>query len=270
MKILLLITEINLLFYKLIKLLLTTKKIVFVFQAGKVGSHSACNFLKESERVIVFHDHHFSLTHNKMRNKKYLDIRALYLAFLLGKRINIITPIREPIERNISMFFNQILTMPKLYKLNKKFKFNRARLRQKFIAEFNHEYFLNWFQNNILNNFHIDVYSKPFNKKKGYQTYDWHNIDENKLKADHHENFINRKKNIRILIYQSELNNNIKKKIIANFLNIQLKTKFKNVNLTSKKYKNFSIKNVRNDIKKTLPIKLINYYLISKFRRHFY
>ena len=168
------------------------------------------------------------------------------------------------------MFFNQILTMPKLYKLNKKFKFNRARLRQKFIAEFNHEYFLNWFQNNILNNFHIDVYSKPFNKKKGYQTYDWHNIDENKLKADHHENFINRKKNIRILIYQSELNNNIKKKIIANFLNIQLKTKFKNVNLTSKKYKNFSIKNVRNDIKKTLPIKLINYYLISKFRRHFY
>ena len=44
MKILLLITEINLLFYKLIKLLLTTKKIVFVFQAGKVGSHSVCNF----------------------------------------------------------------------------------------------------------------------------------------------------------------------------------------------------------------------------------
>ena len=168
------------------------------------------------------------------------------------------------------MFFNQMLTMPKLYKFNKKFKFNRARLRQKFITEFNHEYFLNWFQNNILNNFHIDVYSKPFNKKKGYQTYDWHNFDENKLKADHHENFINRKKNIRILIYQSELNNNIKKKIIANFLNIQLNTKLENVNLTSKKYKNFSIKYIRNDIKKTLPIKLINYYLVSKFSRHFY
>lgn len=106
--------------------------------------------------------------------------------------------------------------------------------------------------------------------KKGYQTYDWHNIDENKLKADHHENFINRKKNIRILIYQSELNNNIKKKIIANFLNIQLNSKLKNVNLTSKKYNDFSIKYIRNDIKKTLPIKLINYYLVSKFRRHFY
>ena len=72
--------------------------------------------------------------------------------------------------------------------------------------------------------------------KKGYQTYDWHNIDENKLKADHHENFINRK-NIRILIYQSELNNNIKKKIIANFLNIQLKQNSKMLILRQKNIK---------------------------------
>ena len=78
------------------------------------------------------------------------------------------------------------------------------------------------------------------------------------------------KKNIRILIYQSELNNNIKKKIIANFLNIQLNTKLKNVNLTEKKYNDLSIKYIRNEIKKTLPMKLINYYLFSKFNKHFY
>ena len=78
------------------------------------------------------------------------------------------------------------------------------------------------------------------------------------------------KKNIRILIYQSELNNNIKKKIIANFLNIQLNAKLKNVNLTEKKYNDLSIKYIRNEIKKTLPMKLINYYLFSKFNKHFY
>ena len=46
--------------------------------------HIVLVIFKESE-VIVFHDHHFSLTHNKMRIKIPKDIRALYLAFLLGE-----------------------------------------------------------------------------------------------------------------------------------------------------------------------------------------
>ena len=220
------------LFFAFFKIYFTWKKIVFIFQMGKVGSQTINHSLKKVNNLMVFHDHSFSIKQSTERNKNYILIRALYLCMIFKRKIFVICPIRNPLRRNLSMFINQILLYPSFYGISKNSlnKQSLSKLSTIFNTKFDHEYAFNWIDFNILTNFNIDVYQKKFNKKLGFQTYDHNTFNLDKLKINHNENLIGRRKNIELLIIKSEIPNKSKIKIISNFLKIKknLKIDFKN------------------------------------------
>jgi hypothetical protein len=269
MKPILVIIETLILIYKFFGIILSFKKNIFIYQMGKVGSQTIHKALKATNKFNVLHDHHYSSWQKKIRNKKYLDLRAMHLSNIFGKKIFIICPIRNPFKRNISMFFNQLISIPKLYGSISKKKMNYLFISNKFINQFDHEYAFNWIDFNILTSFNIDVYSKKFDKKKGFQTYDYKNTNKDLMKANHLENFINKNKNIKILVYKSELNNKKKKNIINKFLNENLKIDLSKINVTKdkkllNKFYNHFIKTFK------FPKKLRIKYEESKFYKKFY
>ena len=254
-----------------LKIYFSFKKVVFVFQMGKVGSQTINHTLKKIGNLMVFHDHSFSIKQSRERNKNYILIRALYLCMIFKKKIYVICPIRDPLKRNLSMFINQILLYPSFYGVSKN-SLNRqsiSKLSNIFNSKFDHEYAFNWMDLNILLNFNIDVYQKKFDKKKGFQTYNYKSFNLEKIKINHNENLIEKKKNIELLIIKSELSNKSKIKIISNFLKIKNK-----ININIKNQTEPKISNHKNLIRFKKFYKLTNRlkikYSESRFYKNFY
>lgn len=164
---------------------------VFVYQMGKVGSKSIYKSLYRQYSGVVLNAHHFNPNHADWR------IRRLYHWVIDQEMpLNVISPIREPIARNVSAFFQNFKKFTGVHCINSNFSLEE--LKGIFLAKFNHKMPLQWFDKNIKANFGIDVYVNSF-PKCGYATYSH--------------------KNIRLLVMMAEINNNEKAKAIKDFLN---------------------------------------------------
>ena len=141
---------------------------VFVWQMGKVGSKSIYYSLLRQYPGAVLHAHRLSATHEEP------EIRRLYRwAVVQKKPLDIISLTREPIGRNVSAFFENFGRDTGVS--YEQASFSLEELKALFLANYEHDTPLQWFDNNIRKHFGIDVYATPY-PENGTATYFHRNV----------------------------------------------------------------------------------------------
>ncbi len=157
---------------------------VLIYQMGKVGSSALEKSIPNS---IHLHDLmsieaykqispvRAQLYKPKTSHLKRLLKRTIITSMLKRKRhVRIISLVREPIARNISMLFQSLpfWMADKYLKDDSAVRSERPQLlHETFENHVNHNYPLEWFDNEIKVLTGIDVFSQPFNHECGYQIY---------------------------------------------------------------------------------------------------
>jgi hypothetical protein len=142
---------------------------ILVYQSGKVGSASIIHSLIDMN-INCVHLHKLSLFHNKLSG-----------IFENSKTIKIITLVREPINRALSLFFEGI------YYIFSKGSFAEEGSYVNKIIEFlkKHSiYTLGWFDNELKTIFGIDIYAHPFDREKGYSIIKQGNVEVLAMKLE--------------------------------------------------------------------------------------
>lgn len=221
---------------------------IFVCQMGKVGSRSIVESLEKNYPGVVLHGHLISR----------MDWRVQYTIDWVneGHPLKIISPVRDPISRNVSAFFHFI--EGRVGHASDKSDLSVTELTESFLKDpdpcemednktmMEHSLPLQWFDNNIKKYFGIDVYSTPFPDSKSVT-------------------FSNN--NIELLVLRIDVTDKEKERLIKDFIGAT-EFKLKNTNIGgsknySKKYKEFINKAV-------LPEHYLNEMCNSKYFKHFY
>ncbi|MFZ7127495.1 MAG: putative capsular polysaccharide synthesis family protein [Desulfobacterales bacterium] len=111
--------------------------------------------------------------------------------------VYVICPIREPISRNISAFF-QNFNLDTGLNFSDKNEWLEDEMLDLFLKHYTHNICLEWFDTNLRTTFGVDVFSQPF-------------PIENKWKIYKH-------KSIRILVYRSDLDRSSQLDLISQFI----------------------------------------------------
>ncbi|QRM89035.1 hypothetical protein FG167_07225 [Lacinutrix sp. WUR7] len=156
-----------------------TKKPIIIHTMGKVGSLSVYTSLKRSLATTpIFHTHNLNVKEVKkdvlfcFENGVYPGSRSP--VFLIDKYIlkkqrpfKVITLFRDPIERNISAFFDAfqiyVGVSPEGYQGDLK------TLEKLFFQQLPHAYPLQWYEDYMLKDLDFDVYTQDFDAEAGFQ-----------------------------------------------------------------------------------------------------
>ncbi|WP_281556612.1 putative capsular polysaccharide synthesis family protein [Thalassomonas sp. RHCl1] len=162
---------------------------VFIYQMGKVGSTSLEHSLANAVHVHAFYSQNhtcpvrlqglakFGIRHIFYRAKQEVLNYLLRRAFKQRKKTKIITLVREPVARNVSMFFHDLdayLFAAFTNCVNSRAKPLATRsqgadlLMEVFNQEFNHQYPLDWFEQEFLPMTGINIYEHPFDSEQGF------------------------------------------------------------------------------------------------------
>ena len=162
---------------------------VFVYQMGKVGSTSLEKTIPNAIHVHAFYNANhtcpvrlkglakFGVKHFIYRLEQELMAYLLRRAFRSRRNTKIVTLVRNPQARNISMFFHDLdayLFSAHTNCVNSRKaplatrNQNPEILKEIFETEFDHDYPLNWFDREFKAMTGIDVYQYSFDKEKGY------------------------------------------------------------------------------------------------------
>ncbi len=230
---------------------------IIIFTMAKVGSLSVYFSLKK--RTInqsIFHIHSL----NEEEVKKGINLcfeNNIYPGskspvFLINKKIitkkkpyKIICLFRDPLERNISAFFD-------VFELNTGKKSTNyygsfESLKKLYHEKLTHVYPLNWFDRQFFESTNINVYNYDFNKEKGYQL-----IKNN---------------NVELLLINSNVDNKIKEALIADFCNLK-KFELKNWNVSSEKEYATNYKDFKKSMRFTKEY--LNKMYNSNYVQHFF
>ena len=220
---------------------------VMVFQMGKVGSASIYLSLCKQYKGAVSH------AHGDIDNPYYWRPHMMYVWLNNNGRLKIISPIRDPVGRNVSAFFHHVsgagntrdksnLSIEELVNV---FLDNPEQSGEKEMF-LDHEQPLNWFDENILRYFDIDVYEKPF-PESGIALYCSGNVE--------------------LLVIRQDIGDKQKEQAIREFLDLP-NFKLKNTNVGEQRdysslYSEFKKKAV-------LPGSYLDEMCASKYIKHFY
>ena len=213
---------------------------VLVYQMGKVGSSSIYHPLKKLYPGVVAHTHQFN------QNAWYWEVRKLHELFYSGKQkqFKIISLIREPVGRNMSEFFHRFTQYAGVP--IKKSTFSLEEIKDKFLENLNHDFPLDWFDDNFKHHFNIDVYKQPF-QDKGFEYY--HTED------------------VQVLLMKHDLADSKKEALINDFLKLEdFKIQVRNVG--DKKEYSSTYKKFKTEVK--LPDWYFDKMYNSKYYKHFY
>lgn len=221
---------------------------IFILQMGKVGSRSVTESLQNYHSGAVIHAH--------IMDDKDWGTQYIIDWVNNGNPIKIISPVRDPIGRNVSVFFHFV--EGRLGHTKDKSKLSVSELVDLFInnsdpdevevnkAMMDHDMPLEWFDKYIKKYFHIDVFASPY------------------LGSDY-KIFLN--DNVDLLVYRIDLDDKKKEEVIRDFLSIP-EFSLENTNIGSSKgysgkYKEFKECAV-------LPESYLDKMCESKYFRHFY
>ncbi len=241
-----------------IKLSIFTKDSpILVFTMAKVGSLSVYFSLKKwTTKQSIFHIH--SLNKEEVKegvqlcfdNNMYPGSKSP--VFLINKKIitkgkpyKIISLFRDPLERNISAFFD-------VFELHTgenpaDFKGDIETLKDLYYKKLKHDFPINWFEKQFFEATNIDVYRYDFNKEKGYK--------------------IIKKGNIELLLINSNVADKIKEELISDFCELKNFT-LKNRNVSSVKEYATYYKDFKNNIR--FSTAYLNKLYDSKYAQHFF
>lgn len=222
-------------------------EVIFIFTMGKVASSTIFVSLKEVYNS-VYHIHRLNLDNIEKIKQYHLsnglkqpgcDIVSSNLIKNNIKPTKIITLVREPISRNMSAYFeNYKIFDDKLNDIRKSI--------ERFTKNYHHKTPLNWFDSELKKSLDFDIFSNEFDKKNGYQTYSFEDIE--------------------YLVMKVELEDKIKQKALSKFLNNDIN--LINSNLSEEKgyiefYKKFKDSIIFDE-------KYVDTMYNSKYMKHFY
>lgn len=206
---------------------------ILIYQMGWCGSMSIFQAIKSSGYEPVYHMHTLNLDHP---NLSWRD-RKISKDFLGKRKVKIITMVRDPIKRNISHFW---YCLPAY---GGRPENSIENLTELFLKKEKHITPLIWFIEELRYMTGINVYSYPWNEEQNY-------IRINK-------------DNFEVLILKTETSNQIKEKILKDFLGFEVKIE-----------SNRNVKYDPNFVKFSSEIKLPLSYLEdmknSNYYQHFY
>jgi SAM-dependent methyltransferase len=149
------------------------KKIVLIYQMGKVGSSTYKALLKKNNNYQVYHLHRMNYSSNEVMIENYINNGNVKLAiqerewkeianYILTKKplLNVVTAVREPIARNISAYFQNLSESD--------FAKDTDGLIHSFLNNYPHTVPVNWFNEQFKKVFDIDIFDYPFNKNRGW------------------------------------------------------------------------------------------------------
>ena len=157
---------------------------VLIYQMGKVGSSSLASSIKNSFHVHNLYYSGFEMFPSPERAK--LELRGLsFLKYILrnyivrvaiffAPEVKIITLVREPISRNISMFFQALpFWLCRIYMSEREVvrTENEDVILKAFRKYYNHNLYKLWFDKELKRLTGFNIYNYKFNKDKGYQKY---------------------------------------------------------------------------------------------------
>jgi len=159
---------------------------VIVFQMGKVGSSSlsaSLRALRPPREVFQVHLlHELDLQEARVRDA-YTDptgtltqfVKARALADRLARddrRWTVISVVRDPVERNVSAFFEVITEfVPDVLERDDRGEITVAELAEVFLDRYEQSAPITWFQSQMAPVFGIDVLAEPFDRERGWSTY---------------------------------------------------------------------------------------------------
>ncbi len=260
--------------FKYYKKFYNSDDLIFVFQMGKVGSSTIIKSLDNINiNNIQVHSFYKEMNDTLYRNYKFYKdavhmkfIKRLkgyfstkYVASLVRKRFKnkktkIISLVRDPVSRDIAHYFQQIqFPIYEMYRenLEKKIYINSEYFGLDFFindyfTKFNHEFSINWFDDEFKKFTELDIYKYKFDKEKGYQIISEGNID--------------------LLLIKLEKLNEMSD-VIANFIGVD-KFEIINENISTDKWYNSIYKDFKNQIE--FDSDYIKKMYDSKLAKHFY
>lgn len=211
---------------------------VVLFQMGKVGSSSLQTTLTRYTNAPVYHAH----SYGKMAPSQQRDVRwrrTLHLP------VYVISPIREPIARNVSAFFQNFKrdTGLDLHQKN----WSVAELTALFLDHCRHNVCLEWHDAHLRPTFGIDVFAEPFPVERKWQTY--------------------RHGSVRCLIYRADLDHACQLEVVSDFLGCRVAAWDYANRSADKEYANIYDAFVESA---ALPEVYIKLMYESRFARHFW
>lgn len=213
---------------------------VLVYQMGKVGSSSIYHPLKKSYSGVVGHTHQFN------QEAWYLEVRKLHEMYYKNNlpRLKIVSLIREPIGRNVSEFFHRLKQYAGIDP--KKDSMSVEQLLENFLNNLDHDFALEWMDNNLKSHFGIDVYQHVF-PESGYAYYENQGVE--------------------VLLMKHDILDSVKEEQIRSFLSMpDFKMEQRNIG-SQKTYKNM-YKAFKENVR--LPHSYLNKMNSSKYFNHFY
>ncbi len=162
---------------------------IYIFQMGKVGSNSLKSTLYHKTKRLIVSTHRYE----KMNPKHQM---LLKWRKRLRLPVYVICPIRDPLSRNVSAFF-QTFKRDTGYEFSSQ-NWTLDELREMFLKHYRHNVCLEWFDQSFRPTFEIDVFSTPFPTDRKWQTY--------------------RQGMIKFLIYRTDIDHSTQLKVISRFL----------------------------------------------------
>lgn len=162
---------------------------VFIYQMGKVGSTALENSIEGAVHIHNFYSANhpcrvrlaglagFGWRYYLKRLAQECEMLVKRIAFKRRKHSKIVTLVRAPLERNISMFFHDLdCYLFALYSNCDRTPYPPAATRtqdptvlyEAFNKHFQHEYPLSWFDRELKRMTGVDIYSHPFDKHSGF------------------------------------------------------------------------------------------------------
>lgn len=161
---------------------------VFVYQLGKMGSTAVAHSLARAGVPEVFQVHVLHNLANSIRNhlKAEPEGRAALAHLEYCRQLRdwmdtsgpdviwrVITMVREPVGRNVSAFFQALTNF--IPDAEARLAANDLTVEEAmavFLGMFRHELQETWFDTLLEPVFGVDIFSKPYDFEKGYQTYE--------------------------------------------------------------------------------------------------
>jgi len=154
---------------------------VLVYQMGKVGSSSLGESIRDSANMhTLYGNPPCRILLDLERRGWWFFLGGVYdfvrrVSIRMRKDVKIITLVRSPVERNVSMFFQDF---PYWYVDYRSKNRGVSRFSDETMVEdmyesvFPHDYVNSWFDKEIKRLTGIDVYAHPYDRSKGYHVYE--------------------------------------------------------------------------------------------------
>lgn len=229
---------------------------VLVLTMAKVGSSSVYYSIKQSSKIPVFHIHGLNEEEELegidtcLKSGVYPGRRSP--VFLINEEIiakenpfRVISLFRNPIERNISAFFDvfelRVGVAPE------KYQGTMEELEALYHKHMQHSYVLEWFDKHFYDGTGVDIYATPFDVEAQFKKYRSNGMD--------------------ILIMDSAIEDNVKERLISEFCEIE-DFKLINKNITGQRKSSSLYADFKRQVR--FSEQYLSRLLDSKYAVHFF